>query len=62
MYLAEQVLNEQRTVCVMPTLFSVAATDRYQVTYRSLSRALKVHANRAKQYAVPMILGRQMAN
>ncbi|KAJ5677950.1 uncharacterized protein N7477_003583 [Penicillium maclennaniae] len=32
LYLAEQVLNEQRTV-----------------TYRSLSRVLKVHANRAKQ-------------
>ncbi|KAJ5315505.1 DNA polymerase subunit Cdc27 [Penicillium atrosanguineum] len=32
MYLAEQVLNEQRTV-----------------TYRSLSRALKIHANRAKR-------------
>ncbi|KAJ6119746.1 Six-hairpin glycosidase [Penicillium sp. IBT 18751x] len=32
LYLAEQVLNEQRTV-----------------TYRSLSRVLKIHANRAKQ-------------
>ncbi|KAJ5218883.1 uncharacterized protein N7498_000982 [Penicillium cinerascens] len=32
MYLAEQVLNEQRTI-----------------TYRALGRALKVHANRAKQ-------------
>ncbi|EPS32841.1 hypothetical protein PDE_07802 [Penicillium oxalicum 114-2] len=33
-YLAENVLNERQT---------------FQVTYRSLSRSLKVHANRAKQ-------------
>ncbi|CAI7648663.1 unnamed protein product [Penicillium pancosmium] len=34
MYLAENVLNERRTV-----------------TYRALSRALKVHATKAKQYS-----------
>lgn len=51
-YLAEQVLNERQTVswlasdtCWAQLLIGI---DN-QVTYRSLSRALKIHAHRAKQ-------------
>lgn len=51
-YLAANILNEDRIVNIMPTqLFSSSPvyTNVCQVTYRLLSRALKVHVNIAKE-------------
>lgn len=48
-YLAANVLNEQQFVRIQ--LFYPAPTSNsQQVSYRLLGRALKVHANLAKQY------------
>jgi DNA polymerase delta subunit 3 len=47
-YLAANILNEQQYVrTTIPPIES--DTDHTQVTYRLLSRALKVHSNLAKQ-------------
>jgi hypothetical protein len=49
-FLAERVLNEQQTVSKHWYIEYIAPTDVPEVTYRSLSQALKVHSNLAKQY------------
>lgn len=53
-YLAENVLNERRTVrpylqCQHGIQRSKLTSRLLQVTYRSLSRALRVHCTLAKQ-------------
>lgn len=47
-FLAVNVLNEERTVRFRDAVFLSLLT--IQVSYRTLSRALKIHANLAKQY------------
>lgn len=47
-FLAENVLSERRTVCFR-FLLSAVCMLILQVTYRLLSRALRVHCNLAKQ-------------
>lgn len=47
-YLAINVLNEQQLVSLDADAV-VDVTDAFQISYRSLSRALKVHSNLAKQ-------------
>lgn len=56
-YLAINVLNEQQLVCLwlwVPCPLSQASLTLDQVSYRSLSRALKVHSNLAKQYVAAL--------
>lgn len=48
-YLAENVLSERRVVRIIHTHAIVKILTAGQVTYRLLSRALKVHSNLAKQ-------------
>lgn len=50
MFLAENVLNERRIVCLLLDSYCFAPLTPFKVTYRSLSRSLKVHAQKAKQY------------
>ena len=49
-YLVDNVLSEDKTVRLLAdTPVMTMVSDSLQVTYRLLSRALKVHANTAKQ-------------
>lgn len=49
-YLAMNVLNEGQIVCSpWASLPKVCLANRTQVSYRALSRALKVHVNAAKE-------------
>ena len=52
-YLAVHVLNEQQLVIAKKRFHKSAQLTPKQVSYRSLSRALKVHVNLAKQYDTP---------
>lgn len=51
-YLAARVISENRPVCFRLQHWASDAHSS-QVTYRLLSRALKVHVNVAKQYVHP---------
>jgi hypothetical protein len=48
-YLAANVLNEAQVVSIVKVDYSKMCADTRQVTYRLLSRAIKVHVNLAKQ-------------
>lgn len=48
-YLAVNVLNEQQLVHAYPRPIHDVSLTFDQVSYRSVSRALKVHSNLAKQ-------------
>lgn len=53
LFLAENVLNERRPVSFSQFFLSDNVLNkRQQITYRLLSRATKVSANRAKQYGI----------
>ena len=58
-YLAENVLNEQKIVshCVLH-IITANADPSNQVSYRILSRAVGVHVNQAKRYVMPFSLDR----
>ena len=49
-YLAVNVLNEERLVGCSMVQRRWRLTALNQVTYRALSRALKIHGNLAKKY------------
>ena len=49
-FLAEQILTEDKVVCVTFPSPEIPTLTRGQVSYRLLSRAMKVHVNTAKQY------------
>jgi len=48
-WLAAQIINEGNIVNPKPPPRLVFLADARQISYRSLSRALKVHSNAAKE-------------
>jgi hypothetical protein len=60
-YLAEQILAGDEVVSLLAGTHEIKSTEvAEQVTYRSLSRTLKIHVNLAKQYGkvVHLLLAR----
>ncbi len=49
MYLASSILTEDKVVCVSHVVDVLKGLTSLQITYRLLSRALKVHVNVAKE-------------
>lgn len=52
-YLADQILSEEKIVSCNARSEVWIDTNASQVTYRSLSRALKTHVNTAKGSVIP---------
>jgi hypothetical protein len=49
MYLASRILTEDKVVCVYLGVGILKGLTGLQITYRLLSRALKIHVNVAKE-------------